>query len=295
MSSTNKTTYYELSQYIGTDKPTYLSDYNGDMLKIDTGIHDVATDASTAVSTANSAASAAATASTNASAAVTTANTASATALEAKTTAETASTNASAALTAAEAAETAAEANTIGNLAPAYDPTLTYAVDDLVTYIDDQGSGKLYKCIIAVDTPEAFNINKWDDVTTSEIYNRKSKVINTATADGVKTYRDIYNELMTNVSVDINSEYILTRQTSPTSRSFYHNSLNYSDTNIIAFTFSFISGNSITVREIHLTADNTANRVTNTANFDGTYTSVESSTDIVSSGSVFTLIKLTTI
>lgn len=38
MSSTNKTANYELSQYIGSDKPTYLVDYNGDMLKIDTGM-----------------------------------------------------------------------------------------------------------------------------------------------------------------------------------------------------------------------------------------------------------------
>ena len=35
MASTNKTTNYQLSQYIGTDKPTYLGDYNGDMQKID--------------------------------------------------------------------------------------------------------------------------------------------------------------------------------------------------------------------------------------------------------------------
>ena len=35
MSSTNKTPNYDLSQYVGTDKPTYLGDYNGDMLKID--------------------------------------------------------------------------------------------------------------------------------------------------------------------------------------------------------------------------------------------------------------------
>lgn len=34
--STNKTTNYELSQYVGADKPTYLGDYNSDMLKIDT-------------------------------------------------------------------------------------------------------------------------------------------------------------------------------------------------------------------------------------------------------------------
>lgn len=40
MSSTNKTTNYELSQYIGTDKPTYLGDYNSDMSKIDTAIHN---------------------------------------------------------------------------------------------------------------------------------------------------------------------------------------------------------------------------------------------------------------
>ena len=38
MSSTNKTATIELSQYIGTDKPTYLTDYNGDMLKIDNAI-----------------------------------------------------------------------------------------------------------------------------------------------------------------------------------------------------------------------------------------------------------------
>ena len=39
-SSTNKTTHYELSQYVGTDKPTYLVDYNQDMSKIDTGIYN---------------------------------------------------------------------------------------------------------------------------------------------------------------------------------------------------------------------------------------------------------------
>lgn len=38
MSSTNKTTNYDLSQFIGTDKPAWLSDYNGDMGKIDAGI-----------------------------------------------------------------------------------------------------------------------------------------------------------------------------------------------------------------------------------------------------------------
>lgn len=39
MSSTNSTTNYELSQFIGSDKPSWLGDYNGDMAKIDAGIH----------------------------------------------------------------------------------------------------------------------------------------------------------------------------------------------------------------------------------------------------------------
>ena len=55
MSSTNKTTNYKLSQYIGTDKPTYLGDYNGDMLKIDTQLKANADSASNSASAAGAA------------------------------------------------------------------------------------------------------------------------------------------------------------------------------------------------------------------------------------------------
>lgn len=55
MSSANKTTYYDLSQYIGTDKPTYLGDYNSDMSKIDAGIHGAEDKATTASQKAGSA------------------------------------------------------------------------------------------------------------------------------------------------------------------------------------------------------------------------------------------------
>lgn len=55
MSSTNKTNYYDLSQYIGTDKPTYLGDYNSDMSKIDAGIRDADDKATTASQNAGSA------------------------------------------------------------------------------------------------------------------------------------------------------------------------------------------------------------------------------------------------
>lgn len=58
MSATNHTTNYELSQFLGTDKPAWLSDYNSDMSKIDTRMKanaDAATAASGSASTANTA------------------------------------------------------------------------------------------------------------------------------------------------------------------------------------------------------------------------------------------------
>lgn len=36
MTATNHTRNYNLSQFVGTDRPTWLGDYNGDMTKIDT-------------------------------------------------------------------------------------------------------------------------------------------------------------------------------------------------------------------------------------------------------------------
>ena len=55
MASTNKTTNYELSQFLGTDKPAWLSDYNTDMSKIDAQMK-VNADAATAASGSASAA-----------------------------------------------------------------------------------------------------------------------------------------------------------------------------------------------------------------------------------------------
>lgn len=78
--STNKTANYDLSQYVGADKPTYLGDYNSDMLKIDTQMKKNADDISSVESTAN-------TASETASGAQSTATTAQEIATEAQTTA----------------------------------------------------------------------------------------------------------------------------------------------------------------------------------------------------------------
>ena len=76
MASTNKTTHYDLSQYVGSDKPTYLGDYNTDMTKIDTAINSAQTKADSADLAATTAQTTAETAQTTANTAVTNAATA---------------------------------------------------------------------------------------------------------------------------------------------------------------------------------------------------------------------------
>ena len=91
MASTNKTTNYNLSQFINSDKPTYLGDYNSDMLKIDTQMknnNDIAVSANGVAQTAQ----------TTANKAQSTADTANATANQANTTAGNAQTSANQAL-----------------------------------------------------------------------------------------------------------------------------------------------------------------------------------------------------
>ena len=48
MTATNKTENYELSQFVGTDRPTWLGDYNGDMSKIDAQLKQNADDIASA-------------------------------------------------------------------------------------------------------------------------------------------------------------------------------------------------------------------------------------------------------
>lgn len=48
MTATNHTDNYNLSQFTGTDRPTWLGDYNGDMAKIDTQLKKNADDIASA-------------------------------------------------------------------------------------------------------------------------------------------------------------------------------------------------------------------------------------------------------
>lgn len=49
MSATNHTENYNLSQFAGTDRPTWLGDYNGDMTKIDAQLKKNANDIASGV------------------------------------------------------------------------------------------------------------------------------------------------------------------------------------------------------------------------------------------------------
>lgn len=100
MSHTNSTSHYALPQFVGTDIPTWLGDFNAAMTAIDNGINSAAT-------TAGSASTTAAQASTDAAAAQAAANSA----INSAASASQAASDAAAAVTAekerAEAAETA--------------------------------------------------------------------------------------------------------------------------------------------------------------------------------------------
>lgn len=104
------TEFYNLDLYESTDRPNLRDQYNGAMGKIDSAMHDMAGDISTATATATSAATAAANATTAAADAATVAANAATAASDAATVAGNAATAAGDATTAAANANTKAEA-----------------------------------------------------------------------------------------------------------------------------------------------------------------------------------------
>ena len=96
--STNKTANYELPQFVGTDKPTWLGDFNEAMSDIDTGMHANATAISNMQTDVASATQAASRASQDVTALTTTVNTLSGTVTSVQTTANNAQSTANSAL-----------------------------------------------------------------------------------------------------------------------------------------------------------------------------------------------------
>lgn len=112
MAATNHTTNYNLPQYIGTDKPTYLGDWNSTMGAIDTQMKTNADNASGALSAAQTAQTNANSALSTAQGADSKADTAITNAAAAQTTADNASSVATSALSTANTANSKADTNT---------------------------------------------------------------------------------------------------------------------------------------------------------------------------------------
>lgn len=104
MSATNQTSNYDLPLFIGTDKPSWLGDFNGAMNAIDTAIKGRADDIDSLTTRMTATETVANTASSNASTALTNASNASSAASSAQTTADNAATAASGAQSTANTA-----------------------------------------------------------------------------------------------------------------------------------------------------------------------------------------------
>lgn len=97
-------------------------------------------------------------------------------------------------------------------------------------------SGKLYKCIVAVTSPEAFNINKWDDVTTSEVYARVSKRVASHTVLSGETYKDVLDSLGSQFAISDSKEYLLVINATVGNLNIettFHARVDYRDTSIV--------------------------------------------------------------
>lgn len=162
MASTNKTTHYELSQYIGSDKPTYLGDYNGDMSKIDAQMYLNATKAQLGVTNAGTAQSTAESANTLATTAKNTADSASSVANTANTVATQNATNIGTMsnLTTTNKSSLVSAINEVNTTAGGIS-TLESTVEDLIDHL-------FYK--VGDTITETFFVSGWITASTTEMF-----------------------------------------------------------------------------------------------------------------------------
>lgn len=179
MAHTNETSNYELSQFVGTDKPAWLVDYNGDMLKIDAAIKENADDitqiAGDVTTLQNEVGSSGLTGrittiendidnietEIGSVTLPTTAQSLTGAIAELKSVNDTQNTNISNNATAIAQVTGSIEgvsqlAYTIANV---YDSTSTYAIGDYAIV-----NNTLYKCITAITVGESFDASKWTSV-----------------------------------------------------------------------------------------------------------------------------------
>lgn len=221
MGYTNSTPNLHLPQFIGSDKPTWLSDVNGAMLAIDTAYGTIEAEASSAA--------------TAAAGAVTVAGAAQTAADSAATAAATAGTNASQALsTANNAATVALQAQT--------------------------------------DATKALEIVS-------------GKVLATVTADGVKTYSDILNELYTDLDrSELTNNAALTFEVT--------GSVNVArivikDASNVSFALEYIQGSGNGVHHERLILNNSASKALEGLVTSASVTFIDKSSNTPTNGTVF--------
>ena len=186
MSSTNKTTNYELSQFIETDRPAWLTDYNSDMRKIDSNlkeVSDIAGGASGSISAlADRMSAAEGNITTNANDIDALEARADSLEAQAQSTAGTIANIQTEQITQNAGIEAATELGY--NLARPYDSASTYAVGDYVLF-----QNTLYKCVTAIATGEAFDPTKWLAIKATDELNSGGYTLPIASASqlgGVK-------------------------------------------------------------------------------------------------------------
>lgn len=91
---------------------------------------------------------------------------------------------------------------TLGNFANKYDATLPYAVDDCVLY-----AGILYKCIVAVSTPEAWNSTHWEQIKAIDVGSGGGG--GGGSADHITLTQAEYDALVEAGTVDPNAFYFI--------------------------------------------------------------------------------------
>ena len=192
MGATNHTSNYNLPQWIGTDKPTFLGDMNDAFLKIDTQMKANADSASSAESAAGSAESAATAASQSASQALQAAQTASTNASQAVNTANSASETANNANTAASAASTAAtQAQGTASTAINRINNLKFPAPTTVTsFIPANANGQLSMSYNA--ELNLYNIYGFISTTSGYLPNNSAIVMLSQFPDGLNQNKEIF-------------------------------------------------------------------------------------------------------
>lgn len=170
--STNKTANYDLPQFVGTDKPTWLGDFNEAMADIDTGMHKNATDISTMATDVANAVAVSSQASQDVSSLTSTVNTLSNNVTTIGTTANNAQQTATSALNTANTANGKADTNA-GAIS---------SIQSNISDIEDNIS-----TITEYSTTEQV-IGKW--INGKPLYRC---VVETTTPSAVQTFKDIYN------------------------------------------------------------------------------------------------------